>query len=44
MFETIALTVFFEGPFWVCVLERSDGKTLSAAKVTFGAEPKDAEV
>ena len=44
MLETIALTVFFEGPFWVCVLERSDGKTLSAAKVTFGAEPKDAEV
>ena len=44
MFETIALTVFFEGPFWVCVLERSDGKTLSAAKVTFGAEPKDPEV
>lgn len=44
MLETIALTVFFEGPFWVCVLERSDGKTLSAAKATFGAEPKDPEV
>ena len=44
MFETIALTVFFEGTFWVCVLERSDGKTLSAAKATFGAEPKDPEV
>ncbi len=38
------LTVFFEDPFWVGVFERvSDGK-LSAAKVTFGAEPKDYEV
>lgn len=44
MLETIALTVFFEGPFWVCVLERSDGKTLSAAKAASGAEPKDPEV
>lgn len=44
MFETIALTVFFKGPFWVCVLERSDGKTLSAAKAASGAEPKDPEV
>ena len=38
------LTIFFEDPFWVGVFERvSDGK-LSAAKVTFGAEPKDYEV
>ena len=44
MFETIALTVFFKGPFWVCVFERSDGKTLSAAKAASGAEPKDPEV
>lgn len=44
MFETIALTVFFKGPFWVCVLECSDGKTLSAAKAASGAEPKDPEV
>lgn len=44
MVETIALTVFFKGPFWVCVLERGDGKTLSAAKAASGAEPKDPEV
>ena len=38
------LTVFFDGPFWVGVFERSEKGKLSAAKVTFGAEPKDSEV
>ncbi len=38
------LTVFFEDPFWVGVFERVSGGKLSAAKVTFGAEPKDYEV
>ena len=38
------LTVFFEDPFWVGVFERSDGIRLSAAKMTFGAEPKDYEI
>lgn len=38
------LTVFFEEPFWVGVLERMENSRLSVAKVTFGAEPKDAEV
>ena len=38
------LTVFFEDPFWVGVFERQDSGGLSAAKVTFGAEPKDHEV
>ena len=38
------LTVFFEEPFWVGVLECiSDGK-LYVCKVTFGAEPKDYEI
>ena len=38
------LTVFFEEPFWIGVIECiTDGK-LSVAKVTFGAEPKDYEV
>ena len=40
----IRLTVYFEDPFWVGVFERIDGGKLSAAKVTFGAEPKDYEV
>ena len=38
------LTVFFEEPFWVGVFERVSDGTLSACKVTFGAEPKDYEV
>ena len=42
--EQCKLTVFFEEPFWVGVFERIDNGKLSAAKVTFGAEPKDYEV
>ncbi len=38
------LTVFFEDPFWIGVFERTEGSRLSAAKVTFGAEPKDYEI
>lgn len=38
------LTVFFEGPFWVGVFERTAGGKLSVCKVTFGAEPRDFEV
>ena len=38
------LTVFFEEPFWVGVFQRIEDGKLSAAKVTFGAEPKDYEV
>ena len=38
------LTVYFEDPFWVGVFERIANGKLSAAKVTFGAEPKDYEV
>lgn len=38
------LTVYFEEPFWVGVFEKIDNGRLSAAKVTFGAEPKDYEV
>ncbi len=42
--EQCKLTVFFEGPFWIGVFERTENGKLSAAKVTFGAEPKDYEV
>lgn len=38
------LTVFFEEPFFVGVFEKTDGKRLSVCKVTFGAEPTDAEI
>ena len=37
------LTVYFEDPFWVGVLERIEDGALSVCKVTFGAEPKDYE-
>lgn len=42
--ESVKLTVFFEGQFWVGVFERISGDKLSVCKVTFGAEPKDYEV
>lgn len=42
--EQCKLTVFFEGTFWVGIFERIENGKLSAAKVTFGAEPKDYEV
>ncbi len=35
------LTVYFEEPFWVGVIERISDGELSVCKVTFGAEPKD---
>lgn len=38
------LTVFFDEPFWVGIFERIEDGKLSAAKVTFGAEPKDYDV
>ncbi|QOR35495.1 YjdF family protein [Clostridium sp. 'deep sea'] len=37
----ISFTVFFEGPFWVGVFERTVKNKLFTAKVTFGAEPND---
>ncbi len=41
---TSRLTVFFDGTFWVGVFERIEGGALSAAKITFGAEPRDNEI
>ena len=38
------LTVFFDEPFWVGVFELTQNGRLSAARVIFGAEPKDSEV
>jgi len=38
------LTILFEDPFWIGLYEREDGGTYEAAKITFGAEPRDAEV
>ena len=39
-----SLTVFFEEPFWVGVFEVIENRKVSAARVVFGAEPRDCEV
>ncbi|MGG4392768.1 YjdF family protein [Paenibacillus thiaminolyticus] len=38
------LTVYFEDPFWVGVVEEQFGNQMKACRHVFGAEPKDAEV
>jgi hypothetical protein len=42
--DTIALTVLFEDPFWVAVIERQADGALQAARHVFGAEPSPGEV
>ena len=37
-------TVYFDGQFWVGVLERRDEGLVRDVKVTFGAEPSDTEL
>lgn len=39
-----SLTVYFDDPFWAGVFEVYQNGSLTAAKVIFGAEPKDSEV
>lgn len=41
---TASLTVLFEAPFWVGLYERWEQGHYTVCKITFGAEPKDAEV
>ena len=41
---TGSLTVLFENPFWIGLLEMINQQGLRACKVTFGAEPTDKEV
>ncbi|MBG9794855.1 hypothetical protein ABD76_21200 [Paenibacillus dendritiformis] len=38
------LTVYFETPFWVGIVEEQFGNQVKACRHVFGAEPKDAEV
>lgn len=40
----VKLTVYFEAPFWVGVVEEHFGNQVKAFRHVFGAEPKDAEV
>lgn len=41
---SVRLTVFFDDPFWVGVFERVENGKLCACRVTFGAEPTDAQI
>ena len=41
---SVCFTICFDGQFWVGVLERLDERGVRAVKVTFGAEPTDAEL
>ena len=38
------LTVFFENPFWVGIIECNEDGKLTASKITFYKEPKDYEI
>jgi len=40
----IKLTILFEDPFWIGILDIWDNDELRTAKITFGSEPKDYEV
>lgn len=40
----VTVTVFFEEPFWVSVVERIEEGKLSACKITFGAEPREQQI
>ena len=44
MINAVKLTILFSNPFWIGVFERYEGSQYRACKVTFGAEPKEAEV
>ena len=44
MANAVKLTILFDDPFWIGVFEKYDGGEYEACKVTFGAEPKEAEV
>lgn len=41
---SITMTVFYEGPFWVAVLERESAAGYSVSRHIFGGEPTDPEV
>jgi methylthioribose-1-phosphate isomerase len=38
------ITILFEDPFWISLVERHDDEGYSVAKYTFGKEPNDEEI
>lgn len=41
---SVTLKVFFEGSFWIGLVERIEDNRLSVSKIIFGNEPKDYEI
>lgn len=39
-----SLTILFEDPFWIGLLESIEGDQMQVCKITFGAEPTEQEV
>lgn len=44
MIAQVTLYVFFEGPFWVGLVERAGSSETVFSRIVFGAEPTDAQV
>ncbi|MGE7885265.1 YjdF family protein [Bacillus sp. NPDC094077] len=38
------LTIYFDGQFWIGIVEMYENKKLKVCKHTFGSEPKDSEI
>lgn len=43
MISQIKLTVLFQEPFWIGIFEINEANEYNVCKITFGAEPKDAQ-
>ena len=39
-----SLTILFDDPFWIGLLESTEGDQMQVCKITFGAEPTEQEV
>jgi len=44
MYVIGSITIFFENPFWVAILERKYGNQYEVARYVFGAEPSNAQI
>ena len=41
---TVSFSVYFEGPFWIGIVERVWKEHLAVCKITFGSEPGEYEI
>lgn len=44
MTDVYSLTILFDDPFWIGLLESIEGDQMQVCKITFGAEPTEHEV